>query len=73
MLPPIEKHVPLPYTTRDRAKYGFAEMNVGDSRAWPLSETARVRVAANSYRGRNPGWSYQTATTGEEVRLWRVA
>jgi hypothetical protein len=72
MIPPIEKNVPIPFTLRDRAKYGFDTMAIGDSRAWPLAETVRVRVAASAYAKRNPAWSYQTATTGTEVRLWRV-
>lgn len=84
----IERGVPLPARQmhlRPRAsKYPFAQLEVGDSFAIPLSgerknnlyvTSMRLTSAAASHRKRNPGWAFSIRTLPDEgvVRIWRVS
>lgn len=67
----IEKGIPAPYRVRDRAKYPFAEMEVGDSF---LTKEDRTRVSgAASLYGKRHGRRYSVSMTAEGLRVWRLA
>lgn len=63
----IEKDVPMP-NTRNRTKYPWAEMEVGDS---ILCETVNARLSAYHY-GHRYGLKFSARIAGVGVRIWRV-
>ena len=62
----IEKNIPAPGR---RAKYPFAEMEVGDSFEAP--ESAKLRTAAYN-AGKKSGRKFTCRTHDGALRVWRI-
>ncbi len=68
----VETNVPIP--SRDRSKYPFVDMDVGDSFLIPDptdTERKRVQTSAASY-GRRHNKHFVTRTTHDGIRVWRI-
>lgn len=65
----IEKGISIP---TGKNKYPFAEMQVGESFAVPLSMKNNVRTNLNQFKLRHKDFSFATRANDKEVRVWRV-
>lgn len=73
----VERHIPLPTGPGRRLSYPFAEMQVGNSFAIPLTGTKftqPVLIAASRY-ARKTGKKFTSHTDKESgtVRVWRIS
>lgn len=63
----IDKDIPLP----SRARYPFAELEVGDSFTVPMDRAHSCRNRACVHAGKT-GRKYTTRRQGDVLRVWRV-
>ena len=67
----IEKNVPIP---GDRAKYPFADMEVGDSFVVHPDNAGNVNSSSMAYTKKCPGVKFRMRKQTEtESRIWRVS
>jgi hypothetical protein len=69
----IEKNVPLPSKCSTRRAYPFAQMEVGDSFAFPLKAYRAVSNNSHMFAKRNGGKFATRKIDAETGRCWRVA
>jgi hypothetical protein len=70
----IERGIEIPDRARGKAKYPFAEMEVGDSFAFPVATLEKVRAACSWAGTRsNPKRKFSVRKHGSACRCWRVA
>ena len=69
----IEKGVPLPERTRSVNKYGWGDMEPGDSTFFPGEESSKGKVAnaAGRFFGRK-GMKYAIRKEADGIRIWRL-
>lgn len=66
----IERGIPVSPREK-RARYPFAEMEVGDS-FFSSKNIDRIRSAAHAY-GKYQNMKFQTAIVDNGIRVWRIA
>lgn len=69
----LEKDVSIPSQRNGRARYPFADMEIGDSFVAPAEENKGVRSAAHSYSKRHGKTFTCHRQVDGTVRVWRVA
>ena len=67
----IEKNIPVP---EGRSKYPFPKMEVGDSFFVPSKDIvgARISVALNYYKRKNPKKTFISRKSADGMRIWRT-
>lgn len=67
----IEKNVPIPNGVAAKAKYPFADMDLGDSIHVPKERFGKARAAATAF-GKYHQKKFAGRRDGKGGRIWRV-